>query len=381
MKRFIITVVAAAGLLGFGSTTVAQEIVKLGAVLSLSGPAGAFGVPERDAIELLVQRHNKTAGAGDRRYELIVYDDQTNPTEAARGATKLIEQDKVVGILGPTTGSGALALMPIAAKAQVPVVAPVSTVGVVSKEREFFPWIFRSMPSDDVSARKQFDQVVMKPGLKRIAIFHQEDAFGKFGAEFIVRMAKENNVEVVAVTSAPASSIDVTAAAIKIRNAKPDLVMLQAFAPALGAAFLRSSRQVGLAAPIAGSGGLNQRAFFELAGPSANGMFITGFGNWDEPSKQLRQLEQVLKEGGKQHSGFGEILGGSAFAVLHEGVRKVQGPVTGKKLRDALETICDFDGTYFDAKVCYSAANHEGVPAEATLLMVVEKGKLKTVAR
>lgn len=101
-------------------------------IFSVSGPAASFGIPERDIVDVLVKRTNEKGGINGRKIEIIFCDDQTNPTESARCATKLVRQDGVLAIVGPTIGTGALALLPVAMRAHVPVVAPVGTVNMAA---------------------------------------------------------------------------------------------------------------------------------------------------------------------------------------------------------------------------------------------------------
>jgi branched-chain amino acid transport system substrate-binding protein len=108
----------------------AADTVKVGVLLSVSGPAAPFGIPERDVIKILADKYNSEGGINGHKLELIYHDDQSNPTEAARGATRLIRQDNVQVILGASIGSATLALMPIAAQANIPVLSPVSTQSV-----------------------------------------------------------------------------------------------------------------------------------------------------------------------------------------------------------------------------------------------------------
>ena len=196
----------------------AQETVKVGVLLSLSGPAAAFGIPERDVVKILADKYNAQGGINGHKLELVFHDDQTNPTEAARGATKLIQQDKVQVIIGPTSGSAALAMLPIAAANQVPVLAPVGTISVTSKDNAFFPWVFRTCTNDEILIAGAMEKGVFKAGYKKIAIMYQEDAYGKNSAVYAAKLAKDKSVEVVATVSAPGNAVDLTAAATRIRQ-------------------------------------------------------------------------------------------------------------------------------------------------------------------
>jgi branched-chain amino acid transport system substrate-binding protein len=357
----------------------AQAKIKLGAIYSLSGPAAPFGVPERDTAEILTAKLNKEGGIKGTQVELIVCDDQTNPTEAARCATKLIRQDGVVAIVGSTTGTNTLALAPIAMAAKVPVVAPVGTIPVTSKENAFWPWVFRSAPTDTLIIGAIMERGVFKPGHKRVAMLYQEDAYGEASAKLAATLSKARNVEVVASVAAPLNAIDLTAAATNIRNANPDVVLLQTSAPALGATFVRAARQVGVKAPIIGSGSLNQRPFIDAAGPAGNGIQVVSMGNWDDPSEKQKELGKVLTEAGKTPKGYAELIGSTGVLGVFEAMRRADAPVTGQKIRDQLETVCQYEKTYMDGKLCYSKDQHEGVFEDTLITVEILDGKFRTV--
>ena len=238
LKKLGITTLVLASL-GAMAVSHAQESIKVGVILSLSGPAAAFGIPERDTVKILADKYNSEVGKNGRQIELIYHDDQTNPTEAARGTTKLIEQNNVVAIIGPTTGSGALAAAPIAAAKSVPMLAPAGTISLISKDHAFYPWVFRTSVSDELGVAQALELGIFQPNKKNVAIIYQEDAYGKNTKDFIVDKLKAKNVKVAEEVSAAMNAKDLSPAATKIRNSNPDVIFVQASAPALGAAFAR----------------------------------------------------------------------------------------------------------------------------------------------
>lgn len=378
LQKFAVLAALVAGL-SIAGPTQAEDSVKVGVLLSLSGPAAAFGIPERDTIKLLADKHNATVGSAGRKLELVFHDEQTNPTESTRGATKLIQQDKVQVIIGPTIGSSALAIMPIAAANSIPVLTPVATIAV-TKEPSFFPWVFRICINDEVLVIAAMEKAIFKAGYKRIAIMFQEDAYGKGSTAFAEKLAKERGIEVVATVGAPANSVDLTAAATKIRNAKPDAVLVWSTGPGMAGAFLRGVAQVGLKVPVIASGALVQRAFIDSAAGAAEGVMLVGVVNWDEPSAKAANLGAILRAGGKTPTGFGELFSASAVVALIEALKKVQGPVTGQKIRDALDSMPNIENPYMDGQFGFSKANHEGFGADAVnTRMVISNGKFKTI--
>ncbi|CAH1696452.1 Transporter [Hyphomicrobiales bacterium] len=373
------TAVLLAGLLASApvASAHAQEKnpLRIGLLLSLSGPAAAFGIPERDAVQVLVEDINKNGGVNGRKIDLAVYDDTTNPTEAARGATKLIRQDKVVAIIGASTGSGSLAASPIAAREKVPILMPNATISVTARENAQFPYAFRSMSNDLVTTKKQFDSAIAQ-GAKKVAIFHQEDAYGKDSYDYVQKLAEAAKVEVVGVASAPLKSIEIAAQATKLRNANPDVVLMHVTAPALGAAFVRASQQVGLSAPIWGGMGLGQKAFVDGTGAAGNGVRLVVVGNWDDPSPRQAKLGEMLRAAGKSPVGFAELLTSNGLIAIVEAAKLVEGEITGPKLRDRLETLCKVT-TYSEGELCYSNEDHDGWSSNALTVVEIRDGAFK----
>lgn len=377
LKAFTCTAVLAVSL--GGAVAHAQETIKVGVLLSLTGPAASFGIPERDVVKIMADKINAEGGIKGRKLELIYHDEQTNPTETARGASKLIQQDKVVAIVGPTIGSGALAMLPIAAKNEVPVLAPVGTISVTNKEHAFFPWVFRTCTNDEVLVSASLNHLIRKPGYKRLAVMYQEDAYGKNALIYAQKFAKDYGIEIVSTVGAPANAVDLSAAATKIRNANPDSVLLWTSTPGMGAAFMRSARQVDLKVPVVGSGALVQRAFVEAGGAAVEGVNIMSLVNWDDPSPKAARLGKLLRDNGKIPAGFSELLTASGMIALTEALKKIDGPVTGRAIRDALEKVCIDSNDYVQGRICYTNDSHEGFGDDALQPVVVKGGKFITV--
>jgi branched-chain amino acid transport system substrate-binding protein len=348
--------------------------IKVGTLWSLTGPAAPFGIAERDTIEILTNNLNKAGGIDGHPLQIINYDEASNPIEAARGATQLVQQQGVVAIMGGSTGSGALAAAPILARANVPLISPNSTATTTSRQHSFFPWLFRVVVGDNDILKSMTEQVAAS-GAKKIAMFYQEDAYGQEGAKVIERLAPELGMEVVTTAAAPTSATDVASQATKIRNANPDAVAIVTSSPVLAAAFARASKQVGLKASLWGGVGLGQKAFTDGAGPAADGVRAVLLANWDEPAPNLVKLGEILTAGGKPPVGVGEPIASSAFLVLVEALKK-DPTAKGEALRKNIESLCDLKN-FSEATICFGPEDHDGAQPAALVNVVVEGGKFK----
>lgn len=352
-----------------------NDPVKLGVILSLSGPAAVFGLPERDAIAA-IYKEVAAAGVDGRKVELVFYDDKSNPTEAARGVTQLINDDKVVAIIGPGTGGNILAAGPIAARLGVPLLAPAGTVAITDKKNAFYPWIFRIAVSDSVAVPALL-QAATKAGAKRIGVIYQEDAYGKYGLELAQKLAPEMGFELVEAVSAPYSATDLTSQAVKLRNANVDTVILQMAIASLGAGFLNAAHEVGLKANYYAVLGLSQKSFVDAAGPRGEGVHVASMGNpiSDAAGPEQRLVALLTKHGAKPQ-GMAEFMGGNGMMTALAAIKAIKGPITGAKMRDTIETLCGFE-TYSRGKPCFSKDNHDGWGADALVIAIIQGGQLR----
>ncbi len=369
---FAFGVFAASGGSSKESGESAKDELRIGLISAQSGPVAAFGIPEHDALLYMAEQANKRGGIDGHKVVVFSEDGKANPTEITKAARKLMLQHKVDVIVGATTGSGALAIGPLAARHKVPVIAPVGTISVTAKDSGFYDWMFRSSPNNEKQLDITFKHMKDK-GYKRIGLFYQQDAYGENGAEYLGSLAeKAPDMKIVAEASAPLSAASLLIQATKIAGANPDVIMLQVSSPAAGAAFMRAIRQVGSNAPVIVAPGLATQAFIEAAGKAAEGVIATSGVGWDKPNPA--QAEFI--EGYGQPKNFGEALTGTAFLAVEAAVKNIEGEITGPKLRDALEHTCSFP-TLFKGKGCFTPDNHSG-NYEGAIVQVTD-GKWVTI--
>lgn len=355
----------------------AKEPVKVGVVLSMSGPAAVFGLPERDAINAVYKEVFATTGVNGHRLDLVFCDDKTNPTEAARCVTQLTNDEKVVVIVGPGTGGNILAAGPIADRLKVPLLGPAGTVAITDKANAFYPWVFRVAINDMVGVRALLEGAV-KAGAKKIGVIYQEDAYGKFGNDFAAKLGAEIGFQVVESVSAPYTATDLTAQATKLRNANVDAVFMQLSISSLGAGFLKAANEVGLNVPLYGNSGLAQKSFIDAAGPLGEGVRVLSIGNLPyDPTPPEQKLATMLVKNGNKPQGWGEIVGVNGLMAVAAAIKAIDGPITGQKMRDTLENLCGFE-TYSMGKACFTKDNHDGWGADALVLTTIRGGQFRS---
>lgn len=351
------------------------KTLKIGMLLALSGFAAPFGTAERDAVKAIVEDVNEDGGVNGRKIELEIYDGAADPTKCVNGVNELAEKG-VVAIIGPSTGSCALAAGPIAARRQIPLMTPTATIQVTSEENPFYEWVFRADVNDKVITDVLFRNATNDA--TALGIFYQQDAYGKDTTDYIVdELAKDAGVNVVAAASAPVTATNVQAQATRIRAADPDVVIMQSSSAKLGAAFGSAANQVDLTAPLWGGAALGMKSFVESAGEAAEGMHIVLLANPHSPSPRLKKLAELMEDAGKPITGFGEALGGVAVQAILSASAKIDGPLTGSQIRDALETVCE-EAPYQGGKMCFED-DHDALDERSLELAVIKDGEFTPV--
>lgn len=143
----------------------AKEPIKIGAILSITGPASFIGEPEKNTILMLAEEINKKGGINGRPLQVIIEDSKSEETQAVLSARKLIEKDKVVAIIGPSTTGESMAVIPIVTQAKIPMVSLAAGTGITQPVKERY-WIFKTAQYDR-SAVEAIYQYLKKKGIKK----------------------------------------------------------------------------------------------------------------------------------------------------------------------------------------------------------------------
>lgn len=346
--------------------------IQIGVISSLTGPAASFGIPLLGAAEATVRDINADGGVLGRDIELVVYDDETDPTSAAQGATELID-DGVVAIIGAVTSSTTLAFAPIAASSEIPVIAIAGAAAVTADDAEALDWTWRITPNDAEVIPAMFDRM-LDEGFERIGIFAQDDAYGELGTEQFEELAEGSGAEIVETVSAALDATAVTPQATRLRDADPDVVILQLSSVGLASAFLRAASDVGLQVPMYGGIGMSQQALIDTAGPAADVVLTANVLNPSELTEGQEALYALMEEGGDEPTfGFADLAGGDAPRILAAAIEKAE-EATGPAINEALASGLEVQGAAV-APYSFSADDHDGLPIpEGLVFTAVRNG-------
>src|SRR5450631_3932414 len=256
-----------AGVFACSGTANAQEPIRIGAFLSVTGPAAFLGDPEQKTLEMYVERINASGGVAGRKLQLIVYDDSGDADKARTFAKRLIEQDKVDAIVGGSTTGATMAAIPLVEQAQIPFVSLAGAVVIIEPVKK---WVFKTPHTDRMACEKVFVDLQSRK-LSKVALISGAGGFDKSMRAECLKVAAKYGVEVVADETYGAGDTDMTAQLTKIRASGAQAVLNAGFGqgPAI---VTRNFRQVGLALPLYQSHGVASKEYIKLSGPAAEGV-------------------------------------------------------------------------------------------------------------
>ena len=268
----IATGIALLGLLGAGHQASAQ--VKIGAVLSVTGPASFLGDPEKKTLDIYVEALNAKGGVNGQKIQVITYDDGGDANAARTFATRLVEEDKVVAVVGGTTTGATLAMMPAFEDAEIPFISLAGAIQIVQPVRK---WTFKTPHTDRMACEKIFEDLKRR-NLTTIALISGTDAFGKSMRDQCVAVAPGAGIKIAHEESYGPRDSDMTPQLTNIRNTAGVQAVVN---PGFGqgpAIVTRNYRQLGITLPLYQSHGVASKQFIDLAGPAAEGVRLPAAG-------------------------------------------------------------------------------------------------------
>lgn len=352
----------------------AAEPIKLGAVLSVTGPASFLGEPEKNTIQMEVDKINAAGGVLGRPLEVVILDDETDVNKAVLATDRLLKKEHVAAILGPTTSGNSLAVMGKAAAAKVPLVS-CSAAEKITKPVN--PYVFKVAPSDRLAVARILAHA-KKQGYKKLAILTVSDGFGQAGREVLKDLVPADGFELVADEVFGPKDTDMTAQLTKIQGASPDAVICWGTNP--GPAVVAKNRvQLGIKTPLYMSHGVASKKFIDLAGEAAEGLLlpagkITVAEKLPDGDPQKAQLVAYAKAYEEQFKAPVSTFGGHGYDSLHLAAKAITtaGSDKPQAIRDALEKTKDFPG--IGGIFTYTPKDHAGLGSDAFIMLRIEKG-------
>lgn len=211
----------AVALLGVLGTAPALAQVKVGVVASSTGPTALIGISQRNSVPLLPKK------AGELDIQYISLDDASDPNLSVTNFKKLITEEKVDALIGPSGSPNAMSVIQFAAESGTPMLAPVGTASVVLPMDDNKKWVFKTTQNTDIIASALVDHMVAN-GIKTVGFIGLNDAFGEDWLKVFGDLAKAKGLELIAVERFARNDNSVTGQSLKLLSAKPDAVLVAA---------------------------------------------------------------------------------------------------------------------------------------------------------
>ncbi len=373
--RLIVWLVLCSCALLWPGLAAAAETVRIGAILAITGPASFLGAPEARTLEMLAEELNSQGGIKGRKVELLLKDSGGEPEKAISLARQLIEEDKVLAIIGPSTSGETMKIKAICEQGKTPLVSCASAEVIVKPVARS---VFKVAPNDSHAARKIFAEMKVR-GLTQIAVLASNTGFGQAGKEQLKTIAPEFGIQLLAEEVYDKAATDLTAVVAKLMANKEIQAVVNWSIEPVQSIIAKNMRQAGWNVPLFQSHGFANIKYAEAAGAAAEGiifpagrLMVAADLPEGHPQKGLlleykKKYETRFKEDASTFGGHGW----DAFQLLTAAVAQVG--ADRDKVRDALEGTRGFAG--IGGMFSFSAEDHGGLDIDAFAMLTVKNGR------
>ena len=354
----------------------AADPIKIGAVLSVTGPAAFLGDPELKTLQMYVEDLNKKGGVLGRQLELVHYDDGSDANKANGFTKRLIDNDKVDVVIGGTTTGATMSMVPLVTKAEVPFISLAGAVVIIEPVKK---WVFKTPHTDRMAAEKVFEDM-KKRGLTKVALLSETSGFGQSGKKETEAVAGKYGITLVANETYGAKDTDMSPQLTKIKNTAGVQAVFVFGLGQVPAIVTKNYKQLGITLPLYQSHGVASDEFLKLAGPAAEGVRLPSPAQLipeqlpaTDPQKPVVTAYDLAYK--TRYKSEVSTFGGYAYDALMLTVdaMKRANSTDKAKVRDALEATKGFVAT--SGTFNMSATDHMGLNLNAFRLLEVKDGK------
>ena len=357
------------------STALAKDTIKIGAIFAITGPASFLGAPEAKTLEMMVNDINRKGGIKGKTITLIIKDSGGSPEKAFSFAKQLIEEDKVLAIIGPSTSGETMKIKNVAEEGKTILLSCSAAEAIVNPVAKY---VFKTPQKDNYAVIKIFDQM-KKMNLSKLGVLSSNTGFGKAGKEQIEKLAAEHGIKVVSSEVYDKAATDLTAEVTKVKASGAQALLNWSIEPAQSIV-IKNARQIGFSGPIFQSHGFGNIKYVKAAGVAAEGvifpagrLLIADSLPRNNPQKPV--LESYKKEYEAKYHEDASTFGGHAYdamLILRAAIEKANS--TDKEaVRSAIEGLKGVVGT--GGIFNFSPADHNGLGIDSFEMLTVKKGR------
>ena len=322
-------------------STSTRSTIKIGYFGDLTGPTFNFGQSAINGVLMAASEINQAGGINGRKIDVVIEDDKGSPEEAARLTAKLIDQDKVVAIIGGGTSGNSRAAAPKAQASHIPMISPSSTDPAVTQTGNY---IFRACFVDTFQGEVMASFAVNTLKAKKAAILTDFNSpYSKGLTDYFKLSFGRLGGTIVSEQTYTQGDADFKGQLSTIRSAEPDVIYIPGYYGDV-ALIAKQARLIGLTQPLLGGDGWDAPELWQIGGDALNGAYISTHYSPDNPSPEIKQFVDLYKQR------YGNALPDAHAALAYDAARLLfaaiarTGSTDGDKLRDALAQTKSFEG-------------------------------------
>jgi branched-chain amino acid transport system substrate-binding protein len=355
----------------------------VGAIFSTSGGASDLGVPEERTVNMMVDQINADGGINGHKLRVIVYDDASDSVKTVTMANKLIDDDNVLAIIGPTTSGNSMVILETVTAAKIPLISAAASIDIVTPVEERY-WVFKT-PQTEVQAIREIYGYLEAQEITQIAILTSTSGFGVAGRKYLLSEKDSYGINVVDDQTFNDDDTSMQSQLTHIKGTAAEAVVSWGINKE-SAIIAQDMKTLGMTIPLFCSHGIANQAFIDQAGDAANGVIF--------PAGKLLVINDVpatdpqkdvltqYKEDYEDIYGAGTVntFGGHAYDALMMVVMALEeldeGLTTSEAreaLRDLIEQTTDFPGT--GGVFTMSATDHLGMAPGSLALIEIKDGE------
>jgi ABC-type branched-subunit amino acid transport system substrate-binding protein len=356
IKKLLALPLLLCSMLSLAENGVSDKEILIGQFAAMSGPAAQLGQRMQLGMQTYFNAVNEQGGVNGRAIKLLTRDDGYEPERAAAAVKALIRDDKVFALAGSVGTPTGLAALPILTAEQVPLIGMFT--GAQALREPFNRQVFHVRASY-FDETERIVQHLTTLGIKKIAVFYQNDAYGKAGLEGMVRALTRRQLKPVATATVERNSVDVTTSLEIILKSEPEVVV-QVSAYKSCATFIKQARLKGFGGQFFNVSFVGSRALADELGDVGLGVVISQVVPFPyaQSNPIVREYQQRMKDAGQKDFDFSSLEGYFTARVLVEGLRRAGRNLSRTNLINSLESMRDVNLGGFT--INYSAKNHQG---------------------
>ncbi len=331
-KRLVSAVLASLLLASIAPPATAQDPIKIGASMSVTGSYAKPGTYQKEGYDVCIDELNAKGGLLGRKVELVIYDDQSMPATAVKLYEKLITEDKVDAVMGPYSSAVSEAVANVTEKYKKVMVAPLAaTTSIFKKGRKYIFMVI-------TPAENYLDGLIdmaAKRGLKTVAIINEDTLFPKASATGTAEAAKKRGMQIVLQEAYPKGNTDFSALLVKIKAANPDVIAAGTYFDD-AVAITRQMKELNVNPKMFGlTVGGDLPEFYDLL--KQNAEYVYGSTQWDEslPYPGQKEFLAAYKKKFKHEPSYHAVAGYAGCLIYAEAVKKA-GTLDAAKVREQL---------------------------------------------